>query len=176
MITERRLKHNLAADCAVAYCVMYDRRGTRDFACLDGNDEMAQTPVRVEEQFTKFTCRAYNDVEPRLSIVLRKGAADSGIDPKRKPGMPVVPRKPGAVAAKPSARNGSWVVYGIARGRVDGQCQRKSRMDICVCCRGFRVWDRICSDAFFCFGPGGQTRTGDRQISSSSCVTDREYY
>ena len=133
-------------------------------------------PVSVEERFTKFTYKVDGNVEPSLSIVLRKGAADTGIDPKRKPGMPIVPRKSGAVAAKPSARNGSWVGYGIGRGRVDGRCKCKRRMDICGCCRTLRVWNWVCGDAFFCFGPGGKTRTGDRQISTSSCVTVREYY
>lgn len=42
MITERRLKHNLARDRALAYCVMYDRSGARDSPGLYGNDEMAQ--------------------------------------------------------------------------------------------------------------------------------------
>ena len=42
MIAERWLKHNLARDCALAYCVMYDPRGARDFPCFDGKDAMAQ--------------------------------------------------------------------------------------------------------------------------------------
>ena len=133
---------------------------------------MARSGLKPEGESYKL----YDDVEPCLSIVFRKGAAAPRARPNREFTMRVVPRKFGALAAKSRVGRGARIVHRTRSGQLSDHSKCKRGLDI-----GNRrgicwVRDGIGRSALRDFGPGGETQGRTRGISTFPPVTVREYY
>ena len=128
--------------------------------------------LKPEGESYKF----YDDVEPCLSIVFRKGAAAPRARPNRKSTMRFVPGKFGTLAAESRVGRGAGIVHRARSGQRSDHSKCKRGLDI-----GNRggicwVWDGIGRSALRDFGPCREApgRTGG--ISTFPPVTVPQYY